>query len=340
MSLDNLKKRINYRGGARQVDRMIEDKERSFKQSLFRSYQSATAVLEDGREFRCLINPNKISMEADDKMLSIPFKDICLNKKKPENTTTSDGQEEIGVKCGDLIIWKENGTHWLVYSQYLQEVAYFRGLMRQCDAEVEWKDDSGKKHSRWVYLKGPDEKGIDWQKTKHFIFNDLNYTVEIYISNTTEINEFFQRFKKVKIKGKPFEVQAVDRLSTDGILTVYLKEDFENIWEETALAPDVEDEIQPPVEEAQTFTLRRSNKIVIPEIQGPTQVYPYDTVTYNILNPVGGKWLLSNKRASIKEVKDNSVTIDIITGKSGSVSLIYRQEGMEDIVFNIEILSL
>jgi hypothetical protein len=27
MSLTNLKKRIEYRGGARQVDRMIEDKE-------------------------------------------------------------------------------------------------------------------------------------------------------------------------------------------------------------------------------------------------------------------------------------------------------------------------
>jgi len=125
-------------------------------------------------------------MEADDKMLSIPFEDICLNKERPEGEKTSEGKEIIGVKSGSLIQWKENGTYWLVYSQYLQETAYFRGLMRQCDAEVEWEDDNGNKHRRRVYLKGPDEKGIDWQKTKHFVFNELNYSIEIYISKTIE----------------------------------------------------------------------------------------------------------------------------------------------------------
>jgi hypothetical protein len=73
------------------------------------SYQSATAGLADGREFRCLINPNKISMELDDKMISIPFQDYCLNSESQE-------VETIGVKVGDVVEWKENGTHWLIYS--------------------------------------------------------------------------------------------------------------------------------------------------------------------------------------------------------------------------------
>ena len=114
--LTNLQKRINYRGGARQVDRMIEEKRHSLNKALLYSYQSATAVLEDGRKFRCLINPNKLSMELDDKMLSIPFRDICLNKEKPEGDKTSDGKEDIGVTCGSVIEWEENGTHWIVYS--------------------------------------------------------------------------------------------------------------------------------------------------------------------------------------------------------------------------------
>jgi len=139
-------------------------------------------VLRDGREFRCLINPNKISMELDDKVLSIPFRDVCLNKDKPEETTTSDGKEDIGVKCGDIIQWKENSTYWIVYSQYLQETAYFRGQMRQCEPEAITIGDQ----QFWYYLKGPDEKGIDWQKTKHFVFNELNYSIEIYISKTIE----------------------------------------------------------------------------------------------------------------------------------------------------------
>jgi hypothetical protein len=112
-------------------------------------------------------------MELDDKMLSIHFEDKSLN---------GDGQiEKIGIKPGDTIIWKHKDmdTHWLVYLRYLQEKAYFRGLMRQCDEEVEIDGERF-----WVYLKGPDEKSINWSKTKQNIFNDLNYTLEMYISKT------------------------------------------------------------------------------------------------------------------------------------------------------------
>lgn len=318
MSLKDMQTRINYRGGARQVDRMIADKEHSFKESLWRSYQSATAVLEDGKEFRCLINPNKISMELDDKMLSIPFKDKCLNTNR---------QEEIKVGNGSVIRWKENGTYWIVYSRFLQEIAYFRGLMRQCENEPLEITVNGVKHQFYYYLKGPDEKGINWQNSKHFIFNDLNYTVEMYISNNSITNEFFQRFTKCKIKGKPYEVQAVDRLSTEGLLAVYLKEDYTNEW----AAEPVEEALIAPLE--QPIINER-------KITGPAQVYPYDIVQYEVLNSAPGAWYLSNKRAVIREQHGSAVTIEIVTGKSGNVSLIYKCDGMEDMIFNIEILSL
>jgi len=51
--------------------------------------------------------------------------------------------------------------------------------MRECENEP--LTINGKDY--YYYLKGPDEKGIDWQKTKHFVFNELNYNIEIYISN-------------------------------------------------------------------------------------------------------------------------------------------------------------
>lgn len=324
--LNDMRKRIAYRGGASQVDRMIKDKEKSFKSSLYASYQSATAVLSDAREFRCLINPNKLSMELDDKVLSIPFEDKQIN-----GTET----EKIGVKCGDVIQWKENGTYWIVYSQYLQEIAYFRGQMRQCESDALLINGTPYRY----YLKGPDEKSIDWQKTKHFIFNDLNYTVEIYISNNSETNEFFQRFKKCKVKGKSFEVQAVDRLSLDGLLIVYLKEDYENEW-----ADEEPEEVIPPVEETPEEepmpALYRVRDTVAPSIQGPVEVYPYQKIEYTILNAAGGEWLLSNRRARIIKSSESSVEIEITTGRSGSVSLIYRQVNGEDIIFNINILSL
>lgn len=345
MSLKNLQKRIEYRGGKRQADRMIEDKQRSLNKALLYSYQSATAVLSDNREFRCLINPNKLTMELDDKMLSIPFEDICLNKTHPEEESTSQGKEFIGVRVGDTITWKENNTHWIIYSQYLQETAYFRGLMRQCESEA--LEIDGYKY--WYYLKGPDEKGIDWQKTKHFIFNNLNYSLEIYISNTTATKQLFYRHSKVKlpfknsegiIEFRPYETQAVDDITTPGILAVYLKEDYANKWELSQ--EEEEEDIEQPlaIEEAsQPFGLRRTS---IPrlEIQGPKQVYPYDIIEYKILNAADGVWSLSNNRARILNQSESSVKIEITTGKSGSVSLIYRAKGIEDVVYNIDILSL
>lgn len=338
--LKNLQTRLNYTGGANQVERMKEDKVRSLNKSLLYSYQSATAVLSDGREFRCLINPNKISMESDDKILSIPFEDICLNKEIGANGPTSKGKEPIGVKCGDVIEWKENGTHWIVYSQYLQEIAYFRGQMRQCQSEPITIGNE----KFYYYLKGPSEKGIDWQKSKHFILNDLNYSLEIYISNTKTTKQLFQRFSKIKlpfknslgeIEERPYEVQATDDLSTEGIITVYLKEDFKNEW-----AP-VQDEEEKPA-------LNSNIESPVALIIGPDKVYPYDTVSYSIAHPSNGVWLLkeekdgvlvNTKKAVILKSNESSVEIEIITGKSGDIKLIYSDD-MDDVVLDIKILSL
>ncbi|MBQ2204622.1 MAG: hypothetical protein II411_01850 [Lachnospiraceae bacterium] len=49
MSLDTLKQRMEYYGGANQQERMFEDKLRTLKKALLYSYQAATAVLKDGR---------------------------------------------------------------------------------------------------------------------------------------------------------------------------------------------------------------------------------------------------------------------------------------------------
>ena len=319
--LTNLNARLSHHGGANQQERMIEDKLKSFLKSLHYSYQAETIELADSRRFRCLINPNKLSMDLDDKMLSIPFEDICLNGEQTE-------KETIGVKAGDVISWihKDGETHWMIYLRYLQEKAYFRGLMRQCDEQVVINGQS-----YWIYLKGPEEKGIDWIKSGHNIFNDLNYTLEMYISKTPETNEFFDRFKIVEIQGKPWEVQAVDRLGTDGIICVYLKEHYTN-----AYAPDPIEEVEAQPMMASLF---RRTSAMEPNIQGPAEVHPFDIVTYTVHNATPGAWTLSNKRARILKSSENSVEIEIVSGKSGELDLIYGDDN-DNVVYNIKILSL
>ena len=78
-SLNNMSKRLSLMGGHAQIDRMNKDKLRSLKKALWYSYQSATLVTEDEKEFRCLINPNKLNNDYDVKILSIPYFEKCLN---------------------------------------------------------------------------------------------------------------------------------------------------------------------------------------------------------------------------------------------------------------------
>ena len=161
--LDNMKTRLKYYGGNRQIDRMNEDKLRSLKRALLYSYQSATAKLADGRKFRCLINPDQIKNQYDNKYISIPFKDICLNEMeldptitKPKKTT--DGLQEIGMKPGDIFTWEENNTDWLVYLRRFEETAYFRAEIRRCKYEV---DVDGTKYK--CYVSRPSTNEIDWR---------------------------------------------------------------------------------------------------------------------------------------------------------------------------------
>lgn len=124
-----MRTRLNFNGGSRQESRMIQDKLKSLKKALLYSYQAATAILEDGREFRCLINPDKIKTEYKDKIISIPFEDICVGRMidvvdeetgelkrveappAPPSGKTTESFETIGLKVGDTFEWKETNSH-------------------------------------------------------------------------------------------------------------------------------------------------------------------------------------------------------------------------------------
>ena len=144
--LNNMQERLKYRGGNTEA-RMERDKLNSLKRALFNSYQAETAMLDNEKKFKCLINPNKNSPDYDNKIISIPFKDICLNDKTlnpPQKTLP--GIETIGLKAGDTFLWVETNTHWIVYLQYIEETAYFRAEIRRCDQQVEV---NGKRY--WIY---------------------------------------------------------------------------------------------------------------------------------------------------------------------------------------------
>lgn len=353
-----MRTRLNFNGGSRQESRMIQDKLKSLKKALLYSYQAATAILEDGREFRCLINPDKIKTEYKDKIISIPFEDICVGRMidvvdeetgelkrveappAPPSGKTTESFETIGLKVGDTFEWKETNSHWLVYLQYLEEDAYFRARIRNCDTEIEI---NGKTYRG--YMRGPDEDETLW-RTKHNIsWVDVDYTALLYITNCEETRRFFHRFQKMTIYDKPWEVQVVDSISNEGLLMVALKETFNNEIEEQIKQKELEemdkDKGEQTIQPKDPEDENDEETDLTPHIIGNTKVYPYDIVSYAIENLSGGTWIIDNeKKAVIRGSTDEEATVQIITGKSGKFNLIYRKEGQEDIVLSVTIASL
>ena len=328
MSLELLNKRLQYQGGNQQ-QRFINDKLRSLKRALLYSYQAATAILADGKEFRCLINPDKNKPAYDNKILSIPYKDICLNASRVGKT--SEGEIDVNIKPGDVFTWKETNTHWLVYLEYLEQDAYFRSEIRRCDQQIQVGDQS-----YWVYIRGPVETAIEWTQKAGVEWNSLNYSLVMYITADENTNNYFERFKTVKVldprynKEKTWQVVGVDPYYGDGIIQVFLDEYFENsIADAVAAEKNAETSEKIPIDETAAY------------IDGPTIVHQYDKAYYEIHNAQNGNWYLKwngeeqNLNSSLK-----IIPLNISIGELGTFTLIYRRNGQSDITLDVKIIAL
>lgn len=317
--LELMKKRLDYRGGNRQ-GRIIKDKLRSLKAAMKSSYQSETIELEDGRQFMALINPDKLKNEFDNKIISIPFEDVCLNRPRVGKTT--QGFVPTTIKGGVVFRWVETDTYWITYLQNLEENAYFRGNIRKCN---ETTVIEGKTYH--VYIRGPVETSIVWNIKAQENWSDLNYSKVMFITKDENTLAYLHRFSKIELSGKPWEVQAINPDDADGIIEVALKETYQNTIEK---------------EYSNFPTKKPEEEIHLGGIQGKENVKPFDILKYTISgieNPQG-RWYVDNKRADIIEQDSNEVSIEIVSSKSGDFNLVYTQEGAEDIILPIKILSL
>jgi hypothetical protein len=83
-------------------------------------------------------------------------------------------------------------------------------------------------------MTGPNETTALWNVKKGVVWNDLNYTKLLYITKDEDTLAFFQRFDRVIINGKPWEVQAYNESYSNsktggidtGIIRVALKEAY------------------------------------------------------------------------------------------------------------------
>lgn len=325
-ALKGMKTRLQYSGGVNQQDRMNQDKLRVLRKALLYSYQAATAILEDGREFRCLINPDKLKTSYDEKIISIPYEDICLNPEFSKRETTSQGIESIDLLPGDVFTWKENNTKWLVYLKRYEETAYLRAEIRRCNYRIEI---NGSYYD--VYAKGPDETAIVWNKVKSTMWNNLNYNLTMYIKKDRKTENFFHRFSKIELNNMPWEVQAIDSMSLEGVIIVALRETYQN---------SIEKELEKENEECDI--IERDG--VTPYINGPLEINPYDTIKYKVEKiseeELTGKWKITGKRINILEENSSYIVFQENSGHQGEIEIKYKRKGKADLLLPVKVNSL
>lgn len=271
-ALENQKTIMTYDGGYYQQDRMIRDKRRSLEKALHYSYQAATIKKVDDSTttevIRALINPNKLKLDYDDKIISVPY--------------------EYNFQTGDIFEWCNTNTKWLITSQNKTELAYFRGDIRRCNYKLQWLDEDKGIHECYAAIRGPVETKINFIQKHQISVDTPNHSVNILMPKRKDVLEYFKRYSKFYLSPSMFEedpenqyeeykicfrVEATDWISTPGVFEITAVEYYSNEHEDDieyglvgALLPEEPKNPNPEVIE---------NKIIGDTFIKPKQVYTY-----------------------------------------------------------------
>ena len=300
-------------------------------------------------QFKCLINHDKLKVDYEDKIISIPFFEPPEGEIDPIQTDFHNGTVFKWIH-GNKEEWTPD-TYWIVYMQYSEETAYFRAEIRKADEEIEiiTIDDQGNENTVTYrgWMTGPNETTALWNTKKNVTWNDMNYTKLLYITKDEDTLAFFQRFDRIVINGKPWEVQAYNQsystsrsAGTDtGIIRVALKETYTNTDQfvrQTLQAAEAAKQAKDQYDATHTE----------PRVDGPTKVYPYEIVEFTAKNfdsQVKNYWTLYGSTIAkiIKTSADGlTVTVEILTGTSNKDGFFVNYGTSEDTMLHVIVKSL
>lgn len=284
---------LNHFGGYPQQDRMINDKYRSFLKALQYSYQGAfIKKLDEDKQFRALINPNKTKQDYDDKIISVDY--------------------NYNLKPGSIFNWVNTGTYWLIYLQDLTELAYFRGDIRKCNFIIAWKDENGNKYSTYAAVRGPVETKINFIQKSGISVDTPNHSLNILMPKNDSTVNYFKRYAKFYLQEDQstcWRVEATDAISMPGVLEVVAVEYYENEFEDSNGI--VGELIVKPIPEDSEIS----------KIEGLTFIKPQ--VTYDYSCEEIGEWKILEKDIPVKLIvnDDNSLSLKWTKTYSGQFTL-------------------
>lgn len=287
LGLYNMAQRLQDQGGYPQQDRMIHDKRWSLDHAVKYSYQGAKVRHIEGPEIApALMNPNKLTQNYDDKIISVGY--------------------EYGYKPGDVFEWKNTGSYWIIYLQDLTELAYFRGDVRRCRYQVSWENDDGEIETMYLAVRGPVETKINYIQKSGISVDNPNYSVNFLMTKTPSTSKYFRRYAKFYLQGIEegdpntcWRVEAVDGISMPGVLQVNAVEYYANETEDDMENGIVKGLVVKPIDPAMPTDLIVGETFIKPKV--------FFTYTYEGLDkPV---WHIDKKYPVEIEGQGNTIQI-------------------------------
>lgn len=308
-NLKNMSTRLDNRGGPVQQDRMIKDKQQTLERAVQYSYQGAQVQLVNSKEIvSALMNPNKLLADYDEKTISVNY--------------------GCGFKTGEVFRWinplKNNeDTYWLIYLQDLTELAYFRANARRCNYTISQFDDQGNKYTLYVCVKGPKEKNIQTIYKSNYMLDLPNYTLSILMPNNEISLKFFQRYTKFYLSdinhtynSTCWRVEAIDSISTPGILEIYAKEYQGNNDQDDMETGKVGGLIEPIITKEQ---IEDENKSIV----GDAFIKPKFEYTFKYVGSEQSTWSYDSSLPIQAEIMHNCIKIKWNALYSGQFILQY-----------------
>lgn len=310
--VSNMAHRLYQMGGRTQQERMIRDKRRSLDKAVLYSYQGAfvkkffpleeevTEQLRNQPPVRALINPDKVKQDYDDKIISIGY--------------------EHDYKPGDVFEWVNTNSYWLIYLQDKTELAYFRGEIRRCRYTIYFQDEDGNQHMTYAAVRGPVETKIDYIQKAGISVERPNFSLNILLpANEFNLN-YFNRYSKFYLiedmKKICWRVEAIDWISTPGILQVNAVEYYSNEFED-----DIENGIAGGliIKEENPNTGRIENLIT-----GDSFIKPKGIYTYTYTGLTQAEWSIDSKYpVKYKIVDDRTIKLTWTASYSGQFDIVY-----------------
>lgn len=297
--------------------------------------------------FRALINHDKLKVDYEDKIISIPFEQnsVSINPVHDNNNLL-----QTNFHSGTVFKWVHGNkqewvpdTYWIVYLQYSEQTAYFRGQIRRADDEITIvivnPDGSQEERTYRGWTTGPNETDALWNVKKGVVWNDLNYTKLLFITKDADTLAFFKRFDKIKVNGQYWQVQAYNenygntKGQDSGIIRVALGESYTPTKDmiKQLNEENIEKQAKEAAKDAQDEAEGNSY------IDGPEVVYPDDIIIYRAKNLPAAQWSISNNNlAKIQNISEDGKTIKIriitLTSNKKGFDITYGDEKIHVII--------